>query len=162
MWNSDFNQGNIKDQTHKHYSVIFVKRFFSGGQNMPSTDLVSEVAQSCLTLCTPMDCSLPSSFLHGILQGRVMEWVAISFSRGSSQPRDQTQVSHIPGRCFIFRATREAQYYRPHKIYPTYVKLQFHATENMNTGRVEELWPMLQFNMVDLKKKLSLVLLSQT
>ena len=48
----------------------------------------SEVAQSCLTLCDPMDCSLPGSFLHGILQARVLEWVAISFSRGSSQPRD--------------------------------------------------------------------------
>ena len=53
---------------------------------MPSTDLVSEVAHSCLTLCDPMDCSLSGSFLHGILQVRVMEWVAISFSRGSSDP----------------------------------------------------------------------------
>ena len=43
----------------------------------------SEVAQSCPTLCNPMDCSLPGSSLHGILQARVMEWVAISFSRGS-------------------------------------------------------------------------------
>ena len=44
----------------------------------------SEVAQSCPTLCDPMDCSLPGSSLHGILQARVLEWVAISFSRGSS------------------------------------------------------------------------------
>ena len=57
----------------------------------------SEVAQSCPTLCDPMDCSLPGSSLHGILQARVLEWVAISSSRGSSQPRDQTRVSHIPG-----------------------------------------------------------------
>ena len=42
----------------------------------------SEVAQSCPTLCDPMDCSLPGSSLHGILQARVLEWVAISFSRG--------------------------------------------------------------------------------
>ena len=48
----------------------------------------SEVAQSCLTLCNPMDCSLPGSSTHGIFQARVLEWVAISFSRGSSQPRD--------------------------------------------------------------------------
>ena len=48
----------------------------------------SEVTQSCLTLCDPMDCSLPGSSLHRILQARVLEWVAISFSRGSSQPRD--------------------------------------------------------------------------
>ena len=56
----------------------------------------SEVAQSCPTLCDPVDCSPPSSSVHGILQARVLEWVAISFSRGFSQPRDQTYVSHIP------------------------------------------------------------------
>ena len=49
---------------------------------------VSEVAQSCLTLCDPMDCSLPGSSVHGILQAKILEWVAIPFSRGSSQPRD--------------------------------------------------------------------------
>ena len=49
----------------------------------------SEVAQSCPTLCDPMDCSLPSSSVHGILQARILEWVAISFSRGSSRPRDR-------------------------------------------------------------------------
>ena len=52
-----------------------------------------KVAQSCPTLCDPMDCSLPGSFVHGILQAKMLEWVAIPFSRGSSQPRDQTQVS---------------------------------------------------------------------
>ena len=45
-----------------------------------------------------MDCSPPGSSVYGILQARILEWVAISFSRGSSQPRDQTQVSHIAGR----------------------------------------------------------------
>ena len=65
----------------------------------------SEVAQSCPTLCNPMDCSLPGSSIHGILQARVLEWVAISFSRGSSQPRDQTRVSWIPGRRFNLWAT---------------------------------------------------------
>ena len=48
----------------------------------------TEAAQSCLTLCDLMDCSLPGSSFHGIFQARVLEWVAISFSRGSSQPRD--------------------------------------------------------------------------
>ena len=60
----------------------------------------SEVALSCLTLCDPMDCSLPGSSVHGIFQARVLEWVAISFSRQSSRPRDRTQVSRIPGRRF--------------------------------------------------------------
>ena len=68
----------------------------------------SETAQLCPTLCNPMDCSLPGSSVHGILQARILEWVAISFSRGSSKPRDQTQVSCIAGRCFILWATREA------------------------------------------------------
>ena len=67
----------------------------------------SEVAQSCLTLCDPMDCSLPGFSVHGIFQARVLEWVAISFSRGSSWPRDWTQVSHIVGRCFTLWATRK-------------------------------------------------------
>ena len=62
--------------------------------------LESEVAQSCPTLCDPVDCSPLGSSAHGILQARVLEWVAISFSRGSSPPRDRTQVSRIAGRCF--------------------------------------------------------------
>ena len=66
----------------------------------------SEVAQSCPALCDPMDCSLPGSSLHGIFQARVLEWVAISFSRGSSQSKDRTRVSCIPGRCFNLWATR--------------------------------------------------------
>ena len=69
----------------------------------------SEVAQSCLTLCDPMDCSLPGFSIHGIFQARVLEWVAISFSRGSFRPRDQTRVSHIAGRHIAIWATREAQ-----------------------------------------------------
>ena len=67
-----------------------------------------EVAQSSPTLCDPMNCSLPGSSVHGIFQLRVLEWVAISFSRGNSWPRDQTQVSLIVGRCFTVWATREA------------------------------------------------------
>ena len=55
----------------------------------------SEVAQSCPTLCNPMNFSPPGSSLHGILQARVLEWVAITFSRVSSRPRNQTQVACI-------------------------------------------------------------------
>ena len=68
----------------------------------------SEVAQSCPTLSDPVDCSLPGSSVHGIFQARVLEWIAISFSRGSSWPRNQTWVSRIAGRCFTVWATREA------------------------------------------------------
>ena len=69
----------------------------------------SEVAQSCLTCCDPKDCSLPGFSIHGIFQARTLEWVAISFSRGSSWPRDWTQVSCTAGRWFPFWATSEAQ-----------------------------------------------------
>ena len=63
---------------------------------------------SCPTLCYPVDCGLPGSSVHRILQARTLEWVAISFSRGSSQPRDWVQVSYFGGRCFNLWATRGA------------------------------------------------------
>ena len=66
------------------------------------------VAKSCLTLCNPMDSNLPGSSVHGIFQGRTLEWVAISFSRESSPSRDQTWVSCIVGRFFTKWATKEA------------------------------------------------------
>ena len=68
--------------------------------NLVGNESESEVSQSCPTLCDPMDCSLPGSSVHGIFQARVLEWAAISFSRGSSQPRDRTRVSHIADRHF--------------------------------------------------------------
>ena len=68
----------------------------------------SEVAQSCPTLCNPWTvCSLPGSSVHGIFQARVLEWVAISFSRGSSRPKDWTLVSRIAGLRFTIWATRK-------------------------------------------------------
>ena len=65
-----------------------------------------EITQLCLTLCDPMDYTV-----HGILQARILEWVDFPFSRGSSKPRDQTQVSHIVNGFFTSWATREAQEY---------------------------------------------------
>ena len=56
--------------------------------------------QLCPILCDAMDCSLPGSSVHGILQARILEWVAMPSSRGSSQPRDRTQVSHVGGGFF--------------------------------------------------------------
>ena len=67
----------------------------------------SEVAQLCLTLCDPMDCSLQGSSVHGIFQAILLEWIAISFSRGSSQPRDRTWVFCIVDRRFTVWATRK-------------------------------------------------------
>jgi len=67
------------------------------------TSVKVKVVQSCPTLCDPMDYTV-----HGILQARILEWVAFPFSRGSSQPRDQTRVSHIAGKFFTSWALREA------------------------------------------------------
>ena len=53
------------------------------------------ISHSALSVCNPMDCSPPGFSAHGILQARILEWVATAFSSGSSEPRDQTQVSHI-------------------------------------------------------------------
>ena len=68
-----------------------------------------EVAQSCPTLCDPMGCSLPGSSVRGIIQARVLEWVAVSFSRRSSQSRDRTWVSRVAGRRFTIWATKYCQ-----------------------------------------------------
>ena len=65
------------------------------------------VTQSCPTLCDPMDS--PGFSAHGILQARILAWVAIPFSRGAAQPRKLTQVSHMAGDFFIIWTTREAQ-----------------------------------------------------
>ena len=59
-----------------------------------------KVIQLCSILRDPMECSLPDSSVHGILQASILKWGAISFPRGSSQHRDQTEVSYITGRFF--------------------------------------------------------------
>ena len=59
------------------------------------SDQIRSVAQSCPTLCDPTDCSPPGSSVHGIFRAGILEWVAISFSRGSSRPRDRTCVSYV-------------------------------------------------------------------
>ena len=88
----------------KYYSAIKKNTFESILMRWmklgPLIQSESEVAQSCLTLCDPVECSPSGSSVHGILQARILEWVAISYSRGSSHPRDRTQVSRIAGKHF--------------------------------------------------------------
>ena len=74
------------------------------------------IAQSCPTLCDPKDCSPPGSSVHGILQARILEWVAIYSPRESSQPRDQTCISYITSKFFTTELQR-----KPHSgnIYTT-------------------------------------------
>ena len=75
----------------------------------PSIIVVSSESHSLVTdSCNPMDCSLPGSSVHGILQARILEWIAISFSRGYFWPGNQTPVSCIAGRFFTDWAMREA------------------------------------------------------
>ena len=82
-------------------------------QQQPSVNETQDIvkvsaAQSCPALWDSMDCSLPGSSVHGILQIRILEEVAVTFSRGSSQPRDRTQVSGIAARFFTIWVIREA------------------------------------------------------
>ena len=77
-----------------------------------SAESENEVTQSCPTLCGPTGCGLRGSSIHGIFQARVLKGVAICFSRGSSQPRDWTQVSHIASRCF-YRLSHQGLFILP-------------------------------------------------
>ena len=90
-----------------------------------------KVAQSCLTLCDPMDCSLPGSSVHGIFQAIVPEWIAISFCRGLSQPRDPTWVSCIVDRCFTVWATREMYYLKFGNCFYRYCYFLYNCSQTL-------------------------------
>ena len=88
-----------------------------------------KVAQSCLTLCDRIDCSLPGSSVHGILHAKILEWVTISFCRGSSWCRDQTRVSRIAGGFFTVWATRENIGYIHYVVNYIFVSYLFYTYE---------------------------------
>ena len=96
LWSS----GTAKAQLHPRWGGAWADRPLSSKRGLSEV----KVAQSCPTLCDPKDYTV-----HGILQARILQWVAVPFSRGSSQPRDWTQVSRIAGGFFTSWATREAQ-----------------------------------------------------
>ena len=88
-------------------------------------------AQSRLTHCDPLGCNPPGSSVHGIFQARILEWAAISSSRGSSQPRDRTQVSYIAGR-FFYHLSHESSGFNKH---------QFSSVQSLSRVRLfEKLW----------------------
>ena len=94
---------SIRKQTRKGWLVPAWALIDSGTEIAPRsyvTELCIQSHQSCLTLCDPMDHSPPGSSVHGIFQAKILWWVAIPFSRGSSQPGDETWVSCIAGRFF--------------------------------------------------------------
>ena len=76
----------------KDFHLIWI---FINIQTFCSACMCAKSLQSCLTLCDPMDCSPPGSSVHEIFQARILQWVAISYSRGSSWPRDQTCIPCI-------------------------------------------------------------------
>ena len=93
----------------------------------------NEVSRSCPTLCDTIDCSLPGSSVRGIFQAIVLEWIAISFSRGSSQPRARTRVSLIVDRRFTVWATREANV-----VFKSQHQLMYRASTDLK-------WPFRSF-----------------
>ena len=95
-------------KTRGNFYLIFIVRTcrIPGGEHSQNCGLVAKLR---LTLCDPMDCSLPGFSVHGLFQSGTLEWVAISFSRGSSPPRDWTWISCIAGRFFTNWATRTPQ-----------------------------------------------------
>ena len=106
VWRKHFPKQTFPRRCRSRWSQVEKQAEGFRGSSEGSESLL--VAQSCLTLCNPMDCGSPSSSVHGILQARILEWVAIPFSRESSQPRDWTQVSSNAGRFFTVWVTREA------------------------------------------------------
>ena len=88
--------------------IIYFTAYIYYGPYSSICGCVYSVTESCLTLCSPMDCSSPGSSVHGTLQARILEWVAMPSSRGSSQPKDWTQVSCTAGKFFTHWTTWEA------------------------------------------------------
>ena len=74
------------------YTFIHIQTHIHKKWDIPAAACCCLIAKPCLTLCDPMDSSPPGSSVHGILQARILEWVTISFSRGSSWPREQTHI----------------------------------------------------------------------
>ena len=99
-----------------------------------------KVTQSCPIFCDPTDCSLPGFSIHGIFQARVLEWVAISFSRGSSQPRDRTQVSSIVGSCFNRLSQGSPKAVKVTPFYPEYEAQCTHRLLELALKTQDECW----------------------
>ena len=122
LWNLHSQTRNLT-QSPKHWTArefpILSLVFTSSNFHEPSRHITCWLQSLCnrsevkslsriQLFANPPDCSPPGFSVFGILQARILEWVAISFSRGSSRPRDRTHVSHIAGRRFNLWATREA------------------------------------------------------
>ena len=106
---NSLNQNYQNDQNYQYsfiHSAKFLKYLLSWQWSGKKVKVL--VAQLCPNLCNPMDCGPQGSSVCGIFQARVLEWVAVPFSRGSSQSRDQTLVSCVADGLFTAETTREA------------------------------------------------------
>ena len=114
------------------------------------------VAQSCLTLCDPLNCSLPSSSVDGILQARILEWVAVPFSRGFSQPRDETQVSCIAGRFLPTEPPGKAKNIRVGSLFLLH---GIFSTQESNQGflHCRQIFYQLSYQILSHSKEISMV-----
>ena len=95
------------------YMTAYSGEAGTGTQLLPdSTSVCAKSLPPCPTLCDPMDCSPPGSSVHGILQTKILQWVAMPSSRGASQPRDQTHVSPVSciGRRILYHSTLHKHY----------------------------------------------------
>ena len=119
---SQFLDARLRERCRREYSKGTDAKFSPSWANGLNTDTIKLhlgwggglVTNLCPTLCKPMNWCLPGSSVHGVLQARILKWVAISFSRWCSQPRDQTWVSSVAGRFFTNWAMREALELRIH------------------------------------------------
>ena len=115
LWDSDYNHIDLhRSASFFDQSIYFIWSIFYLMWSIYLFYLwVCAIAQSCLTLCSPMDCSLPGFSVHGIFQARILEWFAISSSQVSSWPRDWAHISSIScivGRILYHSATWEAHF----------------------------------------------------
>ena len=114
LWHSTFFMVQLSHpyMTTRKTTALTIRTFVSKVMSLLFNKLSKredrDSAQSCLPLCNPTDWSLPGS-CYRLLQARILEWVAISFSRGSSWPRDRSRISRIAGRFFTILVTREIQ-----------------------------------------------------
>ena len=124
-------------------SALLILKICPSQFNIPflptPSNRLSGVTQSCPSLCNSMNCSLPGSSAHGIFQERLLEWAAISFSRGSSQPRDRTQVFSIADRHFTIWATHLtcAGVEQLCKCMPTYHIIQYIKAINQANHQIK-------------------------
>ena len=116
------------------------------------SEWASEVAQSCPTLCNPVDCSAPGSSIYGILQARTLEWVAISFSRRSSRPRDgfSNHGLHIGT---ISRQTEKTNFLAATHLLNQKLKMRF-SNPGFISNRPSRYWCMFKFENSYLKEQI--------